>query len=264
MKLRVKLTGEGQQPLVLLHGWGLNSGVWEPILAHLNKAFRVYCIDLPGYGLNCDVLPETYDLASVADMIAAVFPTNSILIGWSLGGLVATTIATRQPQKVKALGLIASSPCFANRDAWKGIKSATLQQFSALLATDLEKTVERFLAIQAMGSEFGRQDVKKIKALIMNHALPNAVALTSGLQILGDVDLRDALSNLAMPAFGIYGRLDSLVPATNIDWIAEQIPNFHYRMVEKASHAPFISHTEEFIRCFNELYELVHTELCEE
>lgn len=253
VQLRVKISGDGQQPLVLLHGWGLNSGVWEPVLPFLNSHFQVLCIDLPGYGENCDVLPEPYTLEAVSDLIASVCPANSIVVGWSLGGLVATAIAMRQPSKVKKLGLVASSPCFASRDDWKGIKPATLQQFSALLASDLEKTVERFLAIQAMGSEFGRQDIKKIKALIMNHALPNADALTSGLHILGDVDLRSKLPELTMPTFGIYGRLDSLVAANNIEWIAQQIPEFQYRVVDKASHAPFISHSDEFIRCFKEL-----------
>lgn len=253
MKLRVKISGDGQQPLVLLHGWGLNSAVWEPVLPQLNQHFQVYCIDLPGYGANSDVLPANYQLEDIADMIANVCPEQSVLVGWSLGGLVASVIALRQPEKVKQLGLVASSPCFASRDDWKGIKPTTLQQFSALLASDLEKTVERFLAIQAMGSEFGRQDVKKIKALIMDHPLPSAQALTSSLNILGEVDLRPQLGELTMPVFGIYGRLDSLVAAANIEWIASQIPNFTYRVVDKASHAPFISHSDDFINYFNEL-----------
>lgn len=253
MKLKVKISGDGQQPLVLLHGWGLNSGVWEPVLPQLTKNFQVHCIDLPGYGVNVDVLPALYSLESAADMVARVCPEQSVLVGWSLGGLIASSIAMRQPEKVNVLGLIASSPCFASRDEWKGIKPTTLTQFSALLASDLEKTVERFLAIQAMGSEFGRQDVKKIKALIMDHPLPHADALTAGLEILAEADLRAKLPEITMPSFGIYGRLDSLVAAGNIEWIATQIPHFDYRVVEKASHAPFISHSADFVRCFNEL-----------
>lgn len=104
-KLSLSSFGEGQ-PIVFIHGWGLNSGVWLPIAQELQSDFQVITIDLPGFGQNLSTIPAQYSLTNVAEMIADAIPDNAILVGWSLGGLVATQIALDFPNKVKSLSLL--------------------------------------------------------------------------------------------------------------------------------------------------------------
>jgi pimeloyl-[acyl-carrier protein] methyl ester esterase len=57
------------------------------------------------------------------------------------------------PERVQALVTVASSPCFSAQDAWPGIKPEVLAGFQQQLSEDFQRTVERFLALQTMGTE---------------------------------------------------------------------------------------------------------------
>lgn len=232
--------------LVLLHGWGLNHAIWQPIAAALADECIVLTPDLPGYGLTTDY-PEPYLLAALADQLALIIPPQSLLLGWSLGGLVATQLALRHPAKVRALALLASSPCFLQQTDWPGMNASVMQQFAGALSANLALTVERFLAIQAMGSTTARQDIKQLKQAVLSLPLPDAKVLAGGLEILASADLRPELSRLQMPLWACFGRLDSLVPVAMTQQFATFAPHADITVLAKASHAPFISHPDEFL-----------------
>lgn len=231
--------------LVLLHGWGLNHAVWQQSLPQLTGQFNVLTPDLPGFGLAVNY-PEPYTLSDVAEMVAAQIPVGSLVLGWSLGGLVATQIALEYPEKVRALALVASSPCFVGSEDWPGMAPLVLQQFAAALAKDVALTIDRFLAIQALGSATARQEIKLLKQALLTLPLPQAAALAGGLKVLAEDDLRPRLAELQMPVAGCFGRLDSLVPVAMLQHLQLLLPNAALTILPKASHAPFISHPLEF------------------
>ncbi len=233
--------------LVLLHGWGLNSGVFEPLTDVLANHFRVTLIDLPGFGRNREVMPQPYSLHELSRMVAESLPNQSILLGWSLGGLVAQQIAIDFGAKLKKLVLVASSPKFSQDDEWFGIKPEVLRVFEQQLERDFSKTLDRFMAIQAMGSETAREDIKKIKGYVQDYPIPDEGALQAGLNLLSSVDLRDQLKSIKVPTHRLYGRLDSLVPHKAIEPIGALQPSCSSHVFAHASHAPFISHPQEFI-----------------
>lgn len=232
-------------PLVLLHGWGLNHQVWSQLTQTLPAEWDIYTPDLPGFGLS--PCPASYDVDSVLAQLAEQIPDQSTLMGWSLGGLLAIALASRYPHKVKKLGLIASSPCFMAKDNWPGMESRVMQLFAGQLQQDLALTVERFLAIQAMGSSTARQDIKLLKQAVLSLALPSSVALQGGLELLAILDLRQEFAALVQPVFAILGRLDSLVPVAIAPLLQSLRPDLQVEILQKASHAPFISHQQEFI-----------------
>ena len=246
LALYTQVRGTGPD-LVLLHGWGLNSGVWEPISHSLTDFFRVTMIDLPGFGRNCDAMPEVYDLATIAAMVSEYVPVHSHLLGWSLGGLVAQKIAIEQPSLLSSLMVLASTPKFAKEQNWPGIKAPVLNAFEQQLERDFTKTLERFMAIQAMGSSTAKHDIKQIKTHIQHYPIPALAALRAGLNILSVSDLRHQLSTIKAPTLRMYGRLDSLVPLAALEAVAQLHPNSESYVFAHASHAPFISHPDEFV-----------------
>ena len=129
-------------PLVLIHGWGLNSAVWQPFIESLSDEFTsdfyIITVDLPGFGINVDKELSTYTLANVCQCIANSITQPAVYLGWSLGGLVATEMALSYPAKVLALITVASSPCFLEEEiehegiaqtVWPGIKAKILDAF---------------------------------------------------------------------------------------------------------------------------------------
>lgn len=247
----------GQGPdLVLLHGWGLNSGVWEPISHYLEQHFRITLIDLPGFGRNATCLPESYTLETIASMVLDAIPDKCSLLGWSLGGLVAQHLAIYHSECIEKLVLVASTPKFAEAEAWPGIRDVVLQTFERQLEQDFSKTLDRFMAIQAMGSESARDDIKQIKTHIQRFPIPDNRALQAGLAILADTDLRQQVKFIKCPVFCLYGRLDSLVPHKAIEHISSLHSNARQHVFAHASHAPFISHPELFLQTLARLFNL--------
>jgi pimeloyl-[acyl-carrier protein] methyl ester esterase len=241
--------GEGDRHLVLLHGWGLNAEVWRYTAERLAPQFCLHLIDLPGYGRSEGFGAMT--LAEMADTVLAAMPQKASLMGWSLGGLVASQIALSAPQRVEKLITVASSPCFtAQEDAaqgnWPGIRPDVLQGFQHQLSEDFQRTVERFLALQTLGSDSARQDARLLKSIVLNLPMPPVDVLNGGLDILRTADLRQPMTQLTLPLLRIYGALDGLVPRKVVPLLDALLPGSDSEVIEKAAHAPFISHPDAF------------------
>lgn len=234
--------------LVLLHGWGLNSGVWDSVLPLLTDYCDIITVDLPGFGLNAEHVPEPYTLNAVVDWVLPSIPANATILGWSMGGLVAQSIAIQHPEHISALITVASTPCFEQKRDWHGIKPDVLRAFEQQLETDFSRTLKRFLAIQAMGSPSAKLDIKNIQASIQAFPQPSPVALLDGLGLLSNVDLRSVIGEIQCPTLRLYGRLDSLVPFDGIDAIQLLQPQCQSVVIPHAAHAPFISHAESYAK----------------
>lgn len=236
--------GEGKHHLVLLHGWGLNAEVWNDIVSRLGSHFTLHLVDLPGFGRSQGFGAMT--LAAMAEVVAARAPARALWLGWSLGGLVASQIALDAPQRVAGLITVASSPCFSVKDNWPGIKPDVLAGFQHQLSEDYRRTVERFLALQTLGTETARQDARQLKDVVLNQPMPTVEVLNGGLDILKEIDLREPLCGLNLPFLRLYGRLDGLVPRKVAALLDTLWPHSESLIFDKAAHAPFISHPDAF------------------
>ena len=236
--------GEGHCHLVLLHGWGLNAQVWDCITAELSSHFTLHLVDLPGYGRSSGFPAMT--LEGMAECVLARAPERAVWLGWSLGGLVASQAALMAPARISGLVTVASSPCFSEQGSWAGIKSDVLANFQRQLSDDFQRTVERFLALQTMGTETARQDARLLKSAVLSLDMPSTEVLNGGLEILKTVDLREELQNLSLPFLRLYGHLDGLVPRKIVPLLDEMWPASESIIFPKAAHAPFVSHPEAF------------------
>ncbi|HEY2454320.1 MAG TPA: pimeloyl-ACP methyl ester esterase BioH [Scandinavium sp.] len=237
--------GEGNCHLVLLHGWGLNAEVWDCITPELSSQFTLHLVDLPGFGRSGDF--GALSLEEMTRLVLAKAPEKAIWLGWSLGGLVASQAAVTAPERVQALVTVASSPCFAAKPDWPGIKPEVLSGFQQQLSEDFQRTVERFLALQTLGTESARQDARKLKNAVLALPMPTVDVLNGGLDILKTADLRSELATLPMPFLRLYGYLDGLVPRKIVPVLDAQWPKSRSVVFPKAAHAPFISHPAQFV-----------------
>ncbi|SLM64912.1 Biotin synthesis protein BioH. Carboxylesterase [Dickeya aquatica] len=230
----------------MLHGWGMNLQVWNNIVVRLAPHFRLHRVDLPGYGQSQGF--GAMSLAEMTQQVLAQAPERAIWLGWSLGGLVASQAALAAPERVSALITLASSPCFNAREDWPGIRPQVLSSFQRLLSDDFNGTIERFLALQTLGTEHARKDARALKEALSGQPSPSTEVLLAGLDILRDTDLRVPLSSLTLPFLRLYGALDGLVPRNVVALMDEQYPHSTSFVIAKAAHAPFISHPEVFVK----------------
>ncbi|MFT6916704.1 MAG: pimeloyl-[acyl-carrier protein] methyl ester esterase [Motiliproteus sp.] len=243
MSLYGALSGKpGAQPLVLLHGWGMTSGIWQSWLPALEAEFQVLIIDLPGLGSSFFEGDKPYTLTALAEQILAysqplLQQQPAIWLGWSLGGIVAAQIADQYPEQAAGLVTIATNPCFVERPDWpEAMAPETFEAFQDALGTHTLKTLKRFAMLQGQGDPDPRQLLRSLKA-VTAESLSSASRLEESLALLA-TDYRPLFAGLSLPRLFLYGTEDALVPAA----VAHStLLSAHSRLIANAGHLPFIT-----------------------
>jgi len=245
LKLCAETAGRGT-PLVLLHGWGLHSGVWASLLPVLIRRHRVTCIDLPGHGRSA-ATPGGFTLEDAAAAVAALAPRGAAWLGWSLGGQVALAAALAG-RDISRLVLVATTPRFITACGWScAMAPAALADFAAALARDHRRALRDFLTLQLRGDRHAARLLGELRAVLAARPDPDPVALGAGLEILAAADLRDALPAVQQPALVIAGDRDRLTPAEAGQRLAAGLAEARFQALPGAAHAPFLSHPEAFL-----------------
>ena len=222
-----KTIGKGPN-LVLLHGWAFNSDIFLNLINKYKNNYCITVIDLPGHGRSPNI---DGDLESWCNEIIKLIPEKSILLGWSLGGLLSTFIANQI--KVNELILVATSPCLVNNNNWKfGIESQVFNQFVKNLKSDSTKTLKRFVSLQSND----KSQIYSLHQSIQKYPASQS-ALDIGLKIILNSDLRDTYKAISIPKKSILGSLDTLVPVKIQDWYVATGSKTH---ILRSGHLPFL------------------------
>lgn len=245
MTMSVTQHGDGPD-IVCLHGWGLHGGVWTCLGDAWLPGCRRHIIDLPGHGRNRRE-PLGGSLPAIAAKILSAAPPRAIWLGWSLGGMLALTIARLAPERVEKLILVGTSPRFVQAPDWPhAVPLSTLAQFAEDLAADYSHTLVRFLSLQAGKAGLDRAVLRQLRKFAREYPSPATQALQTGLAVLQQSDLRPELGEIRQPVLMVHGRWDKLVPLAAADYLATQLANARLVAVDQAGHAPFLSHPDRF------------------
>jgi pimeloyl-[acyl-carrier protein] methyl ester esterase len=233
------VTGSGPD-VVLIHGWGVDAGVWHGLAGTLAARYRVHMPDLPGYGRSPPCAP--YCLKALADAIARGAPRSCHVVGWSLGSLVAMAWARARPQQIVRMVLLAATPCFTRRDSWAyGVNAQVLQAFARDLLASRAGAIRRFVALQSLGDAHARQVASELRRHLPASDATSIAALHGGLDILLDADLRNDLAWIPHETLVVHGDCDRLVPPAAGRYLGHAIRGARFEAMPGAAHAPFLS-----------------------
>lgn len=239
---------------VFVHGWAMNSAVWDECIAQLPEWINVVTVDLPGHGSMHDVAVSSLD-----DMVQALTPLVHrpvMWVGWSMGGLAVLRLAELHPERVAAALLVACNPCFVRQENWSSaVEAEVFNQFSLNLNKNQEKTVQRFLLLQVKGLPEAKYVVKQLQSSLKSRGQASTQALNLGLKILLETDLRQSLKLMKSRLHWLYGAQDGLVPSSVAKVLQDEYGQKNVVINAKASHAPFISHQDDFIKQLLEIAE---------
>ena len=227
-------------PRALLHGWGFNPQVWQPLLNTLN-ALSVVPNDPE---ILIPPLPLTGSLEKDLAQLAHSLPKRAHLVGWSLGGEVALAYALKSPERVASLTLIASTPCFSEQIGWSCAQPLSLlDEFAERLADNPVALLKRFSMLIRHGDNCAAKDRTLTKSL-QELAETSNVRLLNGLSLLRCIDLRDLLTNpMAVPVQVIHGDADAVVPITAANRLSA-LTNARCHILTAGSHALPLTHSE--------------------
>lgn len=239
--MHIETLGSGPS-LVLLHGWALHGGVFAPLVQRLSDRYTLHLVDLPGHGHSRDSDVALTLQATVDAVLARTAP--AAWLAWSLGGLFALHAAAASSQ-VRGLAMVAATPRFVRDAAWPhAVDASVFAQFGDDLRNDYAGTLDRFLALDTMGSEHARSELRTLKQDLYARGEPAPAALQCGLQLLEQTDLRTTLPTLSVPSLWLAGRRDLLVPSKAMQAAAGIAPNAQFVEIAGGGHAPFLGHAD--------------------
>jgi pyruvate dehydrogenase E2 component (dihydrolipoyllysine-residue acetyltransferase) len=243
--------GPGAVPVVLVHGFGADLNTWmfnQPALAETRRAVA---LDLPGHGGSAKTLDKAVDAANFAADIdracAALGIERMHLVGHSMGGAIALAFASRQPDRVASLTLIASAGLGPeiNADFITGFVRATRRR-------EMQEVLTLLVHAPALVSRAMVEDVLRYKRLDGIAAALDRLAqewFPGGIQRLGS---REIAGNLAVPVQLIWGRDDRIIPLAHAEALAGRIP---VHVVEAAGHLPHMEKSGEVNRLIGRFIE---------
>lgn len=203
------------EPVVLLHGWGCDSRSWQPLLQRLNQTLDIIVVDLPGFGDTAAGFDES-GVDVFAERLLAALPERFVLLGWSLGGMLATHLAAQFPRRVSALLTLATNVQFVADDHWPAAMPRTdFDNFSEGFRQAADATLKRFAGLMARGDADERSLLKTLRKESQESLSLSAPARWQHtLQWLEQLDNRHNFTGLKQPGLHLLADGDALVPAS--------------------------------------------------
>ncbi len=239
-RLAVHTSGHGQ-PLVLVHAFPLDHGMWErqlPLAEHV----RLIVPDLRGFGASGDSLPTS--IAAMADDVAIMLDAMhvdrpAVICGVSMGGYVAQHVAVRHPKRVAALVLVdtkleADTPearaarldlaAKVGRVGQSILADAMIPRLLAAPRSDAEETVA---ALHAANESLLKQTILR----------QPVATIQAALAALGDrPDMTASMGQVASPTLLVVGEHDQITPPACLERAEAIMPNAKLLIVPGAGH----------------------------
>lgn len=257
MALAVDRHGSGE-PLLLVHGVGTTRAVWRHAIPHLARERLAITVDLPGFGDSPPAGPG-FPLDGVADAVAddAIDPADAPvdLLGASLGGAVAVTLARRRPDLVRRLILLAPAG-FSPRPGVVatplGLAAAGFMRTRRLIGAPLAgNALARRALLWGAVHDGGRLTPEDAREMI--GASAGAKRVRQAVEEVVALDLRPALAELSVPLGLVWGESDRVVPRSALDEILELRPRTPVETIPEAGHVPQIERPAGFAAAIERL-----------
>jgi 3-oxoadipate enol-lactonase len=231
--------------VVFLHGIGGAARIWAPQMQSFARAgYRPVALDLPGYGERDPV--EAMDFAMLAadveHEIDRLALTRPVLVGHSMGGMVAQTLVRRRPDACRALVLACTSAAFGSPsgDFQKQFVAARLGPLAA--GKTMPDIAEEIVAT-AMGPAPDPQG--RALAVAVIGAAP-AATYRAAVNCLVRFDERGNLGQIRMPVLCLAGEHDRLAPPPMMARMATKIPGARYVCLPGVGHLPNVEAPQAF------------------
>lgn len=211
-KIAYKVYGEGR-PVILLHGFGEDSNIWEPQIKFLEPHFRLIVPDIPGTGeseLVPDANIDTYAdiIKELCDIETGMILEGAVLIGHSMGGYITLAFAEKYPQYLKSFGLFHSS-AFADAEEKKETRRKAIEFIKEKGAGSFIKTSTPNLFTESYKE---KHPAKVAKLIEEGKKFTNEALIQYYEAMIARPDRTGILKSYQQPILFIIGEHDKAIP----------------------------------------------------
>lgn len=232
--------------LVLLHGWGASGAFFAAQEALAGQGLRLLIPDLPGHGPSA-VADPALTLPHLADAVAAFLTERQVdkpvLLGWSMGALIALDLLSRHRVPTAGLSILDMTPKVPNAPDWSygiagGQTEADMVTTAAAMAAGWGDFAPRIaFSLFARGASPDPVWLAEATARI---AAQDAPTLANLWRSLAATDARAALAALDLPVQVILGARSRIYGPALADFYRETKPDADLLILDGAGHAPQI------------------------
>lgn len=228
--------------LVFANSLGTDLRVWEPVADHFAGRFRVLQMDKRGHGLSTGPAGAA-TIEALADDLAAVMDArgvaNALVLGVSVGGMIAQALAARRPTLVKAMVLSNTGHKIGAPDAWDARIEAVRQGGLEAIA---DAVMERWFA-----ESFASRDPAALagwRAMLCRTTADGYNAVCGAIR---DADLTETVRGLAQPALCLAGAQDGAAPPDLVRALADLMADARYVEIAGVGHLPSVEAPDKVI-----------------
>lgn len=248
--------GRGKKNIIFIHGFSGSSNNWTEIFPYLEDEFKIYALDLPGFGSSDKPLDIKFNVSIYADYILKFMDKlkieKAIFCGNSLGGAISIKIYLKDSKKVEKLILVDSAGYVIGLSNFlylaEGIPTeAFLKVLKKFLNDD-------FYIRSVMKMVFFKQDI--IDKIFDKYAEPlrkEGVAefIVNLSRAMDDLNIKDDLPQVEVPTLIIWGEYDKVLPVENAYHFHKLIKNSKLKILKDSGHVPMEECPEEIAKEIN-------------
>ena len=235
--------GRGQ-PVILLHGWLGSWGYWLKTMETLKHHYRCYALDFWGFG-ESGKRRNSYQISDFVDLVDQFMDRLGIeeapIVGHSMGGTVAISLALAKPKRVQRV-IVVGSPIAG--DSLNIFLRLAGNPWIASIVWQMPTALK--LGIRLFSPYIAKdwpQWYKMITRDISHATLPS---FFSSINSLYKTDLRTDLPVITRPILGIYGVGDNVVEPSQADIIIKNVPLSRVKMMSGSKHFPMLDEPKAF------------------
>ncbi|MCX7838145.1 MAG: alpha/beta hydrolase [Anaerolineae bacterium] len=230
--------------MVFVHGAGANHLIWGLQVHALADCARAVALDLPGHGRS--TLPGRTSIEAYRDVVLGLLDAlgfeRAVIVGHSMGGAIAQTLALSHPDRVAGLGLVGTG---ARLRVLPAILNGVLNDLAATARLVIE-----YSYAPGMDPEFLRRAEAEFCEC-------PATVIHGDFWACNQFDVMTRLAEIRVPTLIICGRQDRLTPLKYSVYLAQHIPNASLVLIDEAGHSVMIEQPDETSAALHHFIELL-------
>jgi len=244
--LHYEVDGRGK-PILLLHGWLSSWGLWRDTMLTLSdeRRYRIYALDFWGFGDSAKKSTQSFNIAAYVNMVDQFMTKMGIarapIIGHSMGGTVALSLALEYPSRVEKLALVGSPVTGASLSPL--LKLASFRFIANLIWRVPAALLLGFKLFSPILAKDGQQVYQVLKR---DFSQTTVEAFLLSIESLWHTDLRPRLGEIGVEVLGIYGRGDNIVNPNQAEVLRKGITNAQIQMMSESRHFAMLDEPELF------------------
>lgn len=251
--------GEGNTPIIFLHGYPFNKTMWQPQLEYLQKFTRVIAIDLRGFGTSKDE-DTSLSIGLFADdlikFMNALCIDKAIICGLSMGGYVALNAVQRFSSRFSAL-ILSDTQCSADTKEAKEKRYKTIDEIMENGVTAFnEGFINSVFYKESLTNK--KEAVETVHSMVFSNSKQ---IIIMGLRALADrSETCSTLHEISIPTLIICGREDALTPLKQSEYMHSIIKGSILRIIDHAGHVSNLEQPQEFNKHLFDFISSMHEE----